>query len=87
MSLFNDEPCAFGTCVACDILQQADETLPQWYARLREMAGPPAEIDPDFCRNGHPKTEENTYTDRDGWKSCRPCRRAARSRHAKQGAA
>ena len=28
------------------------------------------------CRNGHPRTAENVYVDRRGWRHCRPCQRA-----------
>lgn len=27
------------------------------------------------CPQGHPRTSENTFVDRRGWRSCRPCRR------------
>jgi ssDNA-binding Zn-finger/Zn-ribbon topoisomerase 1 len=32
----------------------------------------------DFCRNGHPRTTENTYFRPDGQRECRICRRNAR---------
>ena len=40
----------------------------------------------DLCRNGHPRTAENTYTwGRHGWKACRICKtEEARTRRAKR---
>jgi hypothetical protein len=33
------------------------------------------------CPHGHPRTPENTFVDRRGWRSCRPCRREADRRY------
>lgn len=35
----------------------------------------------DTCRNGHVRTEENTYTDPRGSQVCRDCKREAAQRH------
>lgn len=32
------------------------------------------------CHNGHPRTNENVYVDRKGWRHCRPCRRTRERR-------
>lgn len=36
----------------------------------------------ETCKHGHPRTAENTHVDRRGWRSCKPCRRAAAAAHA-----
>lgn len=36
------------------------------------------------CRHGHPWVPSNIYTDPNGWQSCRPCRRKARSEYRKK---
>lgn len=37
-------------------------------------------IDNRYCKNGH-LWAENAYYDKNGWRSCRLCRRASRMRH------
>lgn len=32
-------------------------------------------LSPDICKNGHPRTPENTYMRRQGWMECRECKR------------
>lgn len=45
---------------------------------------------PDVCKNGHPRTPENTYTLPTGTRKCRVCQRASEKRyrakrHERQG--
>lgn len=89
MSLFSDEPCAFGQCPTCDILQQPDETLLEWHTRLRAMiAADPRASETATCKNGHPWTEATVYIHPDGRQFCRICMRASNKRsRLRRGAA
>jgi hypothetical protein len=48
--------------------------------RRRSMLGNPPEWNPNLCAWGHEYTQENTYTDKRGHRSCRQCRREWRRR-------
>jgi hypothetical protein len=39
------------------------------------------------CRQGHPFSPDNTYTDPRGWRGCRECRSAAKVRYLERKAA
>ena len=57
---------------------------PRAYSRtvVPSLARPtkPTRIAPTSCRNGHPRTSENTYVRPDGQRECRICRENARRR-------
>lgn len=35
----------------------------------------------DVCHNGHPRTNENVFVDRKGWRHCKVCRRERERKH------
>lgn len=87
MSIFNDEPCVFGTCLTCDILQQAGETKEQWFTRLCAAVKADTRTS-DACANGHPWTDATIYWHPDGRRVCRICKReSGRRERQRQGAA
>jgi len=58
-------------CRECDKLKH-------WIRRRGDASAPRVQgPESTFCRNGHPRTPENTYVSPDGRRNCRPCREAA----------
>lgn len=66
--------CATPDCGFHGLLRQPDESREDYLARMRAVYWAAVERSRETCRNGHPRTAENTYYARDGWRRCRQCR-------------